>query len=80
MDVMDAIVQPVLGEMAAPYAVWHMVSLLQRIEALLRAINEFADSVARREGRCDQPVPVMYEFFTFLWIDRKDCLKKKAWN
>lgn len=79
MDVVSAVAQPVLDDIAAPYAVWHMVLLLKKFEALLREVNEFADSVARREGRTDQPVPTMYEFFTFLWHDRAACLSKKAW-
>lgn len=79
MDVFDAVAEPILDELAAPHAVWHVVSLLKKIETLLCEINEFADQAARKEGRSEQPVPTMYEFFTFLYRDRAECLKKKSW-
>jgi hypothetical protein len=79
MDVLNAIGQPMLDELAAPYAVWYMVSLLKKLEKSLREINDFADAEAHRQGRTDQPVPSMSEFFLFLYYDRAECLRKKVW-
>jgi hypothetical protein len=79
MDLSNAIAQPLLDDLAAPYAVWHMILLLKRIDALLHEVNRFADDVARRDGRTDQPVPTMWEFFTFLYHDRAKCLATKRW-
>lgn len=70
--------EPQIIETATPYAIWHIVEILQQIRDIQFHLSDIA------YGMCvpkEKPkIPYMRESYTFLNWDKSYHLKKKKWN
>jgi hypothetical protein len=79
MDVDGMILLPRLNELAARYAVFHVVCIIRALATQADEVSTFAHDVGHRQHIGGPPVPHMNDFFHFVWHDRKDILRKVRW-
>jgi hypothetical protein len=78
----QAVVQSAVQELAARYAVWHVLSVLSIVRALGEQLGELGgnlDGAWRSAGHQDAVIPDMPEFFYFIPDDKQDILRKRRW-
>ena len=59
--------------------VWEVLTLLSPLRDATAEAGYAADHIASSVVRNGERVPVLREFFDFIWLDRKDALRKKRW-
>jgi hypothetical protein len=72
-------VEPLVIELAAPYACCHIIEIVQEINRAQFAVADIAEKEAHRMGLTTPIVPYVQEFYYFLEGGRLRHLRKKRW-
>ena len=80
MTTLDCIMLPRLVDASAPYMVWNVYQILKPFYFLISDVVSAAHVVERENGIDLPHVPYMYEFFSFLLLERSDVIKKRKWD
>jgi len=81
IDVLDAMAQPQIDDLTAPYAVWHLLALVRPFVDVLVDLRLRLGGIAHQLSHDSLPVPVMEDFIEFSYFnDLESCLKKTAWH
>lgn len=75
----SAFSEPSALDTASKYLVWEVCTLLAPLRDSVVSAGYAADAVAVSINPHGDRVPVLSEFFDFLWLDRKYVLRKKRW-
>lgn len=80
LTMMDNFQQYKLIDAVSPYVIWKILELLKPLYDLICKVVDNVHSLEIESGYKTAQVPYLYEFFTFILIDRKQALRKKNWN
>lgn len=76
----DLLSHPRIIEAVAPYSVWFVIKILLPLFSVLKHCQMAVHSLEIKNNIKIPIVPHMDEFFSFLYIDRQRCLRKKNWK
>jgi hypothetical protein len=79
MDVDGMLLLPQLHQLAAKYAVFHVVCIIRALATQADEVSKLAHDVGHRQQIHGPPVPHMSDFFDFAWHDKKAILRKVKW-
>ncbi|MBC6905273.1 hypothetical protein DWB84_07335 [Saccharophagus sp. K07] len=80
MTTLDAVMYPQLVEAAAPHMVWQVFKIISPFYFLISDVVESAHEVEHSKGINHSNIPYMYEFFSFLLLDRSDVIRRRKWG
>lgn len=70
---------PMVIEAAAPYAVCHIIEIVQEINKVQFAVADLTHEKCLKQGLETPVVPFVHEYYVMLGVDRKHNLKRKRW-
>jgi hypothetical protein len=79
LDVDGVVMLPMMIEAAAPYAVCHIIEIVQEINKVQFAVADLAHEECAKQGLETSVVPFVHEHYFMLGADRKRNLKRKRW-
>ncbi|HQX50903.1 MAG TPA: hypothetical protein PLR25_13400 [Planctomycetaceae bacterium] len=74
MDHAQMLATQQLHDAAAPYAVYHLSTLIEPLRTLLSGVTDNARALSTNDA-----VPVMSDFFQWFWLDKPSILRKQKW-
>lgn len=80
MTTLDAVMYPRLVEAAAPHMVWQVFKIISPFYSLISSVVEAVHKVEHSKGIDHPVVPYMYEFFSFLLLERSDVIRRRKWS
>lgn len=79
LTIRTALSEPAILDAASKYMVWEVLTLLSPLRDATAEAGKAAHHIATSVVRNGERVPVLREFFDFIWLDRKYALRKKRW-
>lgn len=76
----DLLSHPRIIDTVAPYSVWYLIKILSPLFSVLKHCQHEVHLLEIKKKIEIPIVPHMDEFFSFLYIDRQRCLRKKNWK
>ncbi|MEB0005155.1 hypothetical protein QN412_19320 [Pseudomonas sp. RTB3] len=75
----SAFSEPSILDAASKYMVWEIITLLAPLRDAVVEAGDAADALASSVDPNGDRVPVLSEFFDFIWLDRTYVFRKKRW-
>ncbi|PBP82027.1 hypothetical protein [Pseudomonas syringae] len=75
----SAISEPSILDAASKHMVWEILTLLAPLRDTVVEAGDAADALAASIDPNGNRIPVLSEFFDFIWLDRKHVFSKKRW-
>lgn len=83
MTLFDAYVNYGLSKISAPYQIWYLISILNPLYKILLEMIDIIDNADKKSTSkygSREDIPYMYEFYSFLYADKRTTLRRKKWN
>jgi len=79
LSLAEALALPLMQNQVARYAVWHVVCIVEPLKSIMVDLSDVASSLNHSVSPGTMEIPVMHEFFDFVWMNRPWVLRKKRW-